>query len=315
MDNIRLSITDRAGNSSSISIIIKSNSKKEPGLYDINDNLTKSWDDLINEGVLNNNNGVLTTNFSSGFNNSSDYLNGKLVISDEITSIGANGFTFCNNLIDVYIPDTVTSIGDATFSNCENLTNVRLSNNITNIESHVFNECKNLKNLVIPDSVINMSPYALNNCENIESLYVGKNAKLKLVNVSVMAFKNVPKLTVTIDEENSYHTIQDNIIFDKDSKTLICWVNAKGSITIPKNTVVIDEYAFAYVENVEHIIIQEGVTTIKYQAFYNRKTSNIQTITIPDSVTSIVGSAFNKIQHIYYTGTATGSPWGALAIN
>ena len=38
-------------------------------------------------------------------------------------------------------------------------------------------------------------------------------------------------------------------------------------------------------------------------------------VTIPSSVTSIGEGAFYKVPHIYYNGTATGAPWGALAIN
>lgn len=38
-------------------------------------------------------------------------------------------------------------------------------------------------------------------------------------------------------------------------------------------------------------------------------------VVIPDSVTSIGYQAFNNVSHITYNGTATGSPWGALAIN
>ena len=36
---------------------------------------------------------------------------------------------------------------------------------------------------------------------------------------------------------------------------------------------------------------------------------------IPNSVTSIGEDAFYLVTTIYYTGTATGSPWGALSVN
>ena len=61
------------------------------------------------------------------------------------------------------------------------------------------------------------------------------------------------------------------------------------------------------------ITIQDGVTSIGYDAFY--RCTSLTSITIPNSVTSIGTNAFYNVPHIYYTGTATGSPWGATAIN
>lgn len=39
------------------------------------------------------------------------------------------------------------------------------------------------------------------------------------------------------------------------------------------------------------------------------------TMTIPETVTTINENAFANVPHIYYTGSATGTPWGAIAIN
>lgn len=41
----------------------------------------------------------------------------------------------------------------------------------------------------------------------------------------------------------------------------------------------------------------------------------VDSITIPDGVTSIGIQAFRDVPHIEYHGTASGSPWGALSIN
>ena len=55
------------------------------------------------------------------------------------------------------------------------------------------------------------------------------------------------------------------------------------------------------------------MTNIEYTAFGS--CSKVENIKIPNSVTTIGGGAFRDVKNIEYNGSATGSPWGALAIN
>ncbi|MBR4621366.1 MAG: leucine-rich repeat domain-containing protein [Salinivirgaceae bacterium] len=55
------------------------------------------------------------------------------------------------------------------------------------------------------------------------------------------------------------------------------------------------------------------VTSVASRAFYN--CVGITSVTIPNSVTSIGSEAFEGVNIIYYSGGATGSPWGASGIN
>ena len=61
------------------------------------------------------------------------------------------------------------------------------------------------------------------------------------------------------------------------------------------------------------VTIPESVTTIREGAFMN--CTGLTSVTIPDGVTTIGSSAFYNVPHIYYNGSATGSPWGEKAIN
>ena len=85
------------------------------------------------------------------------------------------------------------------------------------------------------------------------------------------------------------------------------------SITIPDSVTSIGSYAFEGCTGLTSVTIGNGVNNIGDWVFEG--CTGITSITIPNSVTSIGYKAFNNVPHIYYNGSATGSPWGALAIN
>lgn len=63
----------------------------------------------------------------------------KLIISENIKTIGANAFQSCNNLKKVWLPATLTSIGTKAFDGCNNITHVSSKvNNPALISENVF---------------------------------------------------------------------------------------------------------------------------------------------------------------------------------
>ena len=85
------------------------------------------------------------------------------------------------------------------------------------------------------------------------------------------------------------------------------------SITIPDSVTNIGDYAFYGCSSLTSITIPDGVTSIGDSAF--RDCTGLTSITIPDSVTSIGEDAFYMVPNIVYSGAASGSPWGARALN
>ena len=71
--------------------------------------------------------------------------------------------------------------------------------------------------------------------------------------------------------------------------------------------------AFFYCKNLTSVTIPNSVESIGEEAFYD--CTGLTSITIPNSVKSIDYYAFGNVLNIVYNGTATGSPWGAKAVN
>lgn len=87
------------------------------------------------------------------------------------------------------------------------------------------------------------------------------------------------------------------------------------SVVMPEGITSIGNYAFAGSAssmNLESVIIPNSVIEIRDGAFSFNLFLNV---VVPDSVIEIGEKAFDWVKHIYYNGTATGSPWGAKAMN
>ena len=95
-----------------------------------------------------------------------------------------------------------------------------------------------------------------------------------------------------------------------------------GVVTIPASVTYsgttysvtsIGDYAFRGCSGLTSVTIPNSVTSIGEQAFSGCR--SLTSVTIPNSVTSIGNNAFQDVNNIIYSGTATGSPWGAKCVN
>ena len=119
----------------------------------------------------------------------------KVVIEDDVTSIGNYAFSGCSSLTDITlpssvtsikscafykcsqlasieIPSSVTSIGNSAFQNCTGLTSITISDRVTSIGNYVFWGCSNLTSIVIPDSVTSIGVLAFNDCSSLTSITI-----------------------------------------------------------------------------------------------------------------------------------------------
>ena len=83
----------------------------------------------------------------------------------------------------------------------------------------------------------------------------------------------------------------------------------EGHYSIPANISKIIGGAFENCSGLTSVTIPTSVTSIGDEAF--RGCSGLTSVEIPNSVTSIGDGAFKYIDVVYYSGSATGAPWGA----
>ncbi len=195
-----------------------------------------------------------------------------LTIPNTITAIGDRAFSNNTELISVTIPNSVTSIGNQAFNMCSNLESVTIPNSVKSIGSEAFRST-NIKSVsILPESIEVISDYAFFDCNQLDSVIIPNTIK----SIGNAAFAN-------------------------------CY-NLK-SVIISNSVTSIGNAAFADCYSLKPVTIPQSVTSIGSSAFAS--CNSMMSITIPNSVTKIGDSAFSGIQNVFYTGTATGSPWGA----
>jgi hypothetical protein len=186
------------------------------------------------------------------------------------------------------IPASVTSIGDAAFEECGSLTNVTIGTNVTCIGNNTFNSCASLTDITIPNSVTNIGSDAFYYCGSVASVVIGPN----VVNIGSGAFADCQSLiAITVDEQNTFYSSVNGLLFDKPQTTLIQAPGGiAGSYAIPASVTGIGDEAFSFCLNLTDITMPNSVTNIGSEAF--SYCTSLTNVTMGTNVTSIGDYAF-----------------------
>ncbi|MEG1923836.1 MAG: leucine-rich repeat domain-containing protein, partial [Clostridia bacterium] len=209
-----------------------------------------------------------------------------ITLPSSVTSIGDLAFYNCSNLISITLPSGVTSIGDSTFYGCHSLSSITLPNSLTTIGDGAFYECSSLSSITLPSSVISVGwdafewstivfTDALNSSDGwrIEANYYGCDL-------------------------NNVATINGISYLVKNGNAIIASCESSLKTVIIPSKVTIN--------NVEY-----NVTSIGDWAFYN--CGSLSIITLPRSVISIGGRAFNSSTIVFTDALTKPDGWSCEA--
>ena len=211
-----------------------------------------------------------------------------VAIGDHVTSIGEDAFSYCTSLTNVTIPDSVTSIGGGAFFGCASLTNVTIPDSVTSIDNYAFYSCYSLTSVTIPDSVTTIGGWAFYECTSLTNVTIPDS----VTTIGDGAFSFCTSLTNV--------TIPDSVTTIGDDAFSVC--SGLTSVTIPDSVTTIGESPFFSCTSLTKITVDpdnENFASEDGVLFNKQKTKLIQypggktgDYHIPDSVTSIGGSAF-----------------------
>ena len=188
---------------------------------------------------------------------------------------------------------------------------INIQEGILTLNAYCFKQAENAENIILPESLQTISSSALRENNKFNKILIGKNVS----SISPMFKLTNYAGTVEISEENPYYTIENNILYSKDKKTLICALyQITGSFTVPGTVENIGNLAFD-AQGMQEVILESGVKKIDESAF--SQCSNLKKITIPNTVTNMGVDLFercNNLESIVIDnkeGAISGVPWGA----
>lgn len=196
------------------------------------------------------------------------YIGGSLEIPETIegcpvVAIADNAFSN-TDITNIVIPASVKSIGNGAFSGCYNLWSVSLTDGLESIGEYAFTQTC-IDSIHIPETVTSIGYGCFNHCYSLSY--------------------------ITVDENNTAYTSDDDVLYNKDKTELIRYPEAKydPSYTIPSTVKKIAPYAFSETNNISTIVFSGNVEEIAEYAFLS---SEIRNVTISSNVKTIGESAF-----------------------
>ena len=205
-----------------------------------------------------------------------------LTIGNSVTSIGDYAFYKCSAITSVTIPNSVTSIGDDAFSYCSSLTSVTIGNSVTSIGEYAFSYCSSLTSVTIPNSVTSIGKRAFSGCSSLTSVTIPNS----VTSIGENAFSGCSSLTSVHWNAINY----DNISSSSDAPFDYILTQIT-SFTFGDAVESIPAYLCYGMENLQSVVIPNSVTSIGESAF--SYCSSLNSVTIGNSVTRIGERAFS----------------------
>ncbi len=223
-----------------------------------------------------------------------DYIRGYPVVR-----IDEFAFEWCDAIPEIHIPDTVLEIENGAFRFCLNLEKIVLSEEHPTLCSEngilytkdkktliCFPANSSVRTSTLPVELESIAAFAFWGAQ-IESISLSEN----ITNIGVGAFGCCSSLEyIAIDENNPYYKSEDGVLYNKECTKILCMPNAVvkdvldtvdtigaysfcGSIQEIEyqfsNILIVEEYAFAYCENLISIKFDDALEEIGAGAFLN----------------------------------------------
>lgn len=192
-------------------------------------------------------------------------------------------FAYLDNFIEIKLPKEVTQLGTRAFEDCSSLQTIELPENLETLgEDYVFGYCSSLTSIVIPEKIEVITYSCFVQCSSLKAVTLPQNLKgiehEAFSGCSALSSIELPKKLVYIDMRafGSCSSLE--------SITIPASVTNWGAFYQSTNS------AFSNCTNLSNVILEEGLTVLGLEMFYNCPA--LKQIEIPSSVKEIPYGTF-----------------------
>lgn len=213
----------------------------------------------------------------------------EIIIPESVIAFG--GVSDCEKLKEITLPSKLQILGE--ICQCPNLEKITIPDSVTSIIG--FINCSKLENIELPLGLQKMGGNAFYGCTKLKKIEFPRNFEkfdITLYRTSgITPFSGCESLeVVSIDSDNPYLCIEDNLIMDTDKKNILFYTGlSDGNITIPESVTTIGAFAFSG-SNLKKINLSANLQTIGVNSFSG--CNKLKNISIPNSVKKIEQYAF-----------------------
>ena len=239
----------------------------------------------------------------------------EIVLHNGLAEICGFAFLNCVNLTNLVLPDSVSILNSLALVGCSNLREITLSSSMTSLAKSVFKNSVNLAKVSIPESIVDFGDSCFEGCGQLTEIVlpsrvqtVGYQAFYMCTSLSKLSFNSdVNFMPSSINECNNLRQLitpsgwrlyvyklpyQDKVLLSNGTKIQAIGVVNKHAID-GLNVINDDTYPCCRLNNQSDVLnILEGIQEIDKYTF--SICGVLTSITLPDSVTKIGGSAFEK---------------------
>lgn len=187
-------------------------------------------------------------------------------IPPTITDIGMYAFVGSSLSTITTAPGSqLENIGYGAFRDCSQLTVLSLSDSVSSISSYSFSG-SNIYSFDIPANLKSIGEFAFNDCTSLTSVEIPAG----ITYIDYKAFYGCTGLqNISVASGNTAYKSFNGVLFNIDQTELVLYPAGKlaDTFTIPNETTIIADYAFANALNLDSIIVTSGVTKTGLYAF------------------------------------------------
>lgn len=211
----------------------------------------------------------------------------KIVVNDNITSIGAYAFKSCYNLTEISLPSTIKEIPTYMLSSCRSLKTLTLPEGVESIGQYAISWCDSLSvvnfpsslrriewcgfyrtdglvDLVLPEGLEYLGSSSFSQCYNLETVYIPSSVK----EIPYSPFSGCDKLRrITVSPDNKKFISLWGFLYSKNLETLYQVTPVSTFATVMEGTTQIMEMAGWGCKKLEKLTLPSTLQVVRDLAF------------------------------------------------